>query len=108
MKKESAIDIGLNVKVPEGVCSDRHCAFHGGLKVRGREFIGTVKKASAQKTAVVQWERLFLISGRQLRPIYNISMESFLFMAFCHLSHTFFSDHIYGRPSLKSMDIKFL
>lgn len=60
-----ANDIGLVVKNPETECTDKHCAFHGGFKVRGREFVGTVIRASAQKTAVVQWERLFFIDKYQ-------------------------------------------
>jgi len=30
-------------------------------KLRGREFIGEVKKTAAQKTATVEWSRLFYI-----------------------------------------------
>ncbi len=60
-----AIDIGLVVKNPETECTDRHCVFHGGFKVRGREFIGNVVKTNAQKTAVVEWERLFFIEKYQ-------------------------------------------
>ncbi|MFH1212322.1 MAG: 30S ribosomal protein S17 [Candidatus Woesearchaeota archaeon] len=36
-------------------CGDRHCPIHSGLKTRGRQFVGTIVKASAQKTATVQW-----------------------------------------------------
>jgi|SRR3989338_2925029 len=60
-----AVDIGLVVKAPSETCDDKHCAFHGGFKVRGREFIGNVVKASAQKTAVVKWDRLFYIQKYQ-------------------------------------------
>ena len=62
MKKEkTSKGIGLNIKQPKDSCEDKHCSFHGGLKLRGREFVGTVVKASAQKTAVVQWQRLFYL-----------------------------------------------
>lgn len=44
---------------PSKECNDKHCVFHGDLKIRGRQFTGFVKKAAAQKTAVVQWDRLF-------------------------------------------------
>ncbi len=54
-------NIGLEIKSPEATCSDKHCAFHGGLKLRGRTFVGTVIKSSAQKTAIVQWDRLFYL-----------------------------------------------
>ncbi len=56
--KKQAKTIGLVVTVPTATCEDRHCAFHGGLKVRGREFVGLVKKTGAQKTAVIGWDRL--------------------------------------------------
>ncbi len=58
-------DIGLEVKKPEGSCDDKHCAFHGGFKVRGREFVGMITKTNAHKTAVVQWERLFYLQKYQ-------------------------------------------
>jgi small subunit ribosomal protein S17 len=38
-------------------CNDVNCPFHGGLSVRGRMFVGKVKSAKAQNTAVVAWER---------------------------------------------------
>lgn len=54
--------IGIVVaRVPEKNCNDKHCVFHGNIKVRGRQFTGFVKKSAAQKTAVVQWERLFFL-----------------------------------------------
>ena len=58
-------DIGLNVKAPENSCEDRHCPFHGTLRVRGREFVVNVIKTNAQKTAVVKWDRLFYIPKYQ-------------------------------------------
>ncbi len=58
-------DIGLDVKVPENVCDDKHCAFHGIIKVRGREFVANVIKTNSQKTAVVKWDRLFYIPKYQ-------------------------------------------
>ncbi|MBS3107749.1 30S ribosomal protein S17 [Candidatus Woesearchaeota archaeon] len=36
-------------------CMDKHCPVHGHAKVRGRHFIGTVKKIYS-KTATVEWE----------------------------------------------------
>ena len=58
-------DIGLEVIKPKGGCNDKHCAFHGSVSIRGREFIGVVTKASAQKTAVVEWLRLFYLPKYQ-------------------------------------------
>lgn len=57
-KQKKGIGIVL-ASQPKKKCEDEHCVFHGNLKVRGRQFEGFVKKAPAQKTAVVQWERLF-------------------------------------------------
>jgi small subunit ribosomal protein S17 len=64
-KKVNTIDIGVAVKNPENECNDVHCAFHGGMKVHGREFTAVVIKANAQKTAVVGWERLFYLPKYQ-------------------------------------------
>lgn len=58
-KKKQGKGIGIIVKAPGKECNDRHCVFHGSLKIRGRQFTGFVRKAAAQKTAVVSWERLF-------------------------------------------------
>lgn len=56
-----ARDVGLNVRMPKDECHDAHCAFHSTLPIRGRQFIGIVKVTKAQKTAVVEWPRLFFI-----------------------------------------------
>ena len=58
-------DIGLEIKKPEGTCVDKHCPFHGELVVRGRYFVGTVVRMNAQKTAVVEWDRLFYLPKYQ-------------------------------------------
>ncbi len=54
-------DLGLGITAPTQTCVDRHCAFHGTLSVRGRQFTATVVRTNAQKTAVVQWDRLCFI-----------------------------------------------
>tara|TARA_Y100000310_G_C20122251_1_gene551996 strand:+ start:36 stop:503 length:468 start_codon:yes stop_codon:yes gene_type:complete len=51
------MNIGLEVEKPKKECSDINCPFHGSLKVRGRQFSGTVVSAKMSKTAVVEWER---------------------------------------------------
>ena len=56
-----ARDIGLGIKGPDKECQDLHCAFHGSLAVRGRQFTGMVKSAKSQKTAVVEWPRLMYV-----------------------------------------------
>ncbi|MET1124742.1 MAG: 30S ribosomal protein S17 [Archaeoglobaceae archaeon] len=48
-------DIGIDVKPPEGVCSDDNCPFHGTLSVRGQIMRGRVVKVYG-KTAVIERE----------------------------------------------------
>jgi small subunit ribosomal protein S17 len=49
-----ARDIGLDVRAPKGSCDDRHCPFHGHLKLRGQVLEGTVVSVAMQRTAVVE------------------------------------------------------
>jgi small subunit ribosomal protein S17 len=58
-------NIGIAVNSPKTECDDKHCVFHGNVKIRGREFKGTVVRSNAQKTVVVEWERLFFIEKYQ-------------------------------------------
>ncbi len=58
-------NVGLQVVKPKEDCKDIHCVFHGSITVRGREFVGLVIRTSAQKTAVVEWERLFYLPKYQ-------------------------------------------
>lgn len=51
-------DIGIDVSLPAGPCTDKKCPFHGGLKVHGRTFVGALMKDIFHKTAVIQFERL--------------------------------------------------
>jgi len=54
--------IGITgVNPPETKCDDKNCPFHGGLKVRGRTFVGIVKSAKAKKTSTVEWTRWKII-----------------------------------------------
>jgi|SRR3989344_5771977 len=59
--KQNHKDIGLEVEQPKDVCNDKHCPFHGSLVVRGRLIIGNVIRMNAQKTAVIETDRLFYI-----------------------------------------------
>lgn len=54
-------NIGMELPKPKAVCKDRHCPFHGELKVRGRIFTGKVIKSSMHKTVTVEWPRLFFL-----------------------------------------------
>ena len=51
-----ARNIGLKVKLPERVCEDPNCPFHGSLKIRGKLLTGKVVSVSARNLAVVQRE----------------------------------------------------
>lgn len=51
-------------------CNDAHCATHKTITTRGREFIGTVINARAQKTVTVEWER------RRYLPKYERYMKA--------------------------------
>ena len=51
-------NIGLDVKQPESACNDKHCPFHGDVKVRGRLFSGTVIKNVMHKTTAITLQRL--------------------------------------------------
>mgnify|MGYP001581110887 CR=1 FL=1 len=55
--KNIAIDIGVPVSLPNQVCNDQHCPFHGFTKVRGRIFTGTVVREVLHKTATIEFPR---------------------------------------------------
>ncbi|MCK4669733.1 MAG: 30S ribosomal protein S17 [Nanoarchaeota archaeon] len=65
MKEQKVKNIGVDVKAPKKACEDRHCPFHGGLKLRGRILTGTVVAAKVLKTATVERIR------KQYLPKYN-------------------------------------
>jgi len=48
--------IGIEVTLPKKKCEDKHCPFHGELKIRGRIFKGKVRNVF-HKTAVIEWVR---------------------------------------------------
>jgi small subunit ribosomal protein S17 len=54
-------DIGLNVRAPEGTCTDPRCPFHGGLKVRGGILEGVVVSDRMHGTVTVAVERMHLV-----------------------------------------------
>jgi small subunit ribosomal protein S17 len=47
--------IGIDVKPPEGRCTDGRCAWHGRISLRGRVLWGRVKSAKAHNTVTVEW-----------------------------------------------------
>ena len=54
--KKGELNIGINVKAPEGTCSDSYCPFHGTLPVRGQILEGEIVSDKMQGTAVVKRE----------------------------------------------------
>lgn len=48
-------DIGLGIKPPEKSCTDRLCAWHGKLPVRGKVFRGKVESSRSKNTVAVSW-----------------------------------------------------
>lgn len=58
-------NLGIDVKAPEKTCQDKHCCFHGKIRLHGRQFIGTVMRTNAQRTALVEWQRLFYLPKYQ-------------------------------------------
>ena len=65
MKMEKAKNIGFKVTLPSKECDDKHCPFHANFPLRGRSQTGKVVKMGAQKSASVQWLRLFHIPKYQ-------------------------------------------
>lgn len=54
-------NIGVEATAPKEKCEDKHCPFHGNIKLRGKIFVGEVIKDAMQKTATIMWPRLFNI-----------------------------------------------
>ena len=57
-KTKKKYDIGVDVKIPENVCDDKKCPFHGSLSVRGQIIEGKVVSNKMKNTAIVEKERL--------------------------------------------------
>ena len=51
----------MNMVTKKESCTDKHCPVHGGLKLRGRNFVGTVTSDRMSKTVVVSWTRRFFV-----------------------------------------------
>ncbi|WP_246253046.1 30S ribosomal protein S17 [Acidianus brierleyi] len=55
VKVSQSKNIGIpNISLPESVCNDKYCPFHGKLKVRGMIFEGKIIKLRANKTGVFE------------------------------------------------------
>ncbi|MCK5309153.1 MAG: 30S ribosomal protein S17 [Thermoplasmata archaeon] len=53
-KSDAGLSIGIDVKLPEGTCTDKDCPFHGTLPVRGQILEGYVVSDKMQGTAVIK------------------------------------------------------
>ncbi len=40
-------------------CLDKNCPIHGTVKTRGRSFVGRVRSAKMQRTAIIEFERMY-------------------------------------------------
>jgi small subunit ribosomal protein S17 len=61
MAKKESRNIGIVLETPKQKCDDGNCPFHGNLRVRGRQFTGTVVSTKMRKTAVIEFERLYFL-----------------------------------------------
>lgn len=59
--EQKARDIGIVVTPPTAACDDRHCPFHGELKVRGRIFTGTAIHPVFHKSTIIEFPRKFYL-----------------------------------------------
>lgn len=55
--KEKTRNLGIDVKAPTKVCTDRHCPFHGTLGLHGRTFTGKIVTTDYNRTASIAWDR---------------------------------------------------
>ena len=55
-KENKPRDIGLNIKAPEEICTDKYCPFHGSLSVRGQVITGIVSSIKMQNSILVKKE----------------------------------------------------
>lgn len=58
-------DIGIDVPAPQGTCESPSCPFHGNLKVRGGQIVGTVVSRRMQNTALIEKARSHYIPKYQ-------------------------------------------
>lgn len=60
-KEPGTVNIGMPLLSPEKECTDKHCPFHGDLKVRGRSFTGEVIRNVMHKSTVIEFPRKLYI-----------------------------------------------
>ena len=54
-------NIGLDVKIPNEKCNDKHCPFHSNQNIHGRIFEGEIVSKDTHRTAVIRWNREFYV-----------------------------------------------
>lgn len=56
-------NIGIDVPAPQEMKGeqDKKSPFSGAIKLRGRQFVGTVVSAKMRRSAVVEWERRYFL-----------------------------------------------
>jgi small subunit ribosomal protein S17 len=59
--KQKVRNIGIKAKPPEKVCSDKKCAWHGSISIRGKILEGRVVSAKASRTAIIERDYLHYI-----------------------------------------------
>jgi len=55
-KSNKVRNIGIDVKIPEKTCEDKHCPFHGSLSVRGHIITGVVSTDKMHNSIIVKRE----------------------------------------------------
>jgi small subunit ribosomal protein S17 len=76
--KKDMPNIGLNVKLPETICTDQNCPFHGTLPVRGQVLTGTVISTKMQGSIAVKKEFL-----RYIQKYERYEKRSSIYHAHC-------------------------
>ncbi len=62
MKTQAKKNVGMGLASPSESCSDKHCPFHGDLRIHGRVFDGKIIKKNPHKTVSVEWPRIAYLS----------------------------------------------
>ncbi|MEM4647756.1 MAG: 30S ribosomal protein S17 [Candidatus Pacearchaeota archaeon] len=62
MAKEKKENHEIEKEQNQEACKDRNCPFHGDIKIRGRKFIGIIKRKNIkQKKITIEFERYIYV-----------------------------------------------
>ena len=61
MKAKKTRNIGLDVPLPDKVCDDKNCPFHGTIRIRGILIEGRIVSFKMNKTAILEREYLHYV-----------------------------------------------